>query len=282
MFTIPRKSPEATAPGVFGIPIITQLPQTVGAPFYQTPAGAISSAYSPGVTTGAFGKGVGAQAPFTRNPYYQAPFQLQAAAPASSIYTSAAGTQVLPSGQRVSAPFYKASTDPAYPSMSTQITATGQGNPVHSSIACSSDLKGFGQRLTFLLQENGGNPPDFKVQESLNLIQNCINERTANSARYGGPNLPHKAVLDSLNNLGKFIADYYSNAKNRGGITINYISVNDGFAIRLNNAELVNGRYYRNFQVTPRGSNLVSGGKRRGKEKSRKRNSKKSKTRKAH
>jgi hypothetical protein len=181
--------------------------------------------------------------------------------PGASVFSSPAGTSYTQSGQFIREPFYQAPLDPAYRSRSVEIEATGRGPAVHSSTACSSNLSGLAQRISSLLS---GSPTDDNVRLALNTLENCLNERTR-AAPAGGMNQAHQLVFDLIDKLGRFIADYYTNAgAERGGMGIQFLgSVSAGFQITLNRPVTYQGRQYTVFAVKTNTAYPVRGGKRK-------------------
>jgi hypothetical protein len=234
-------------------------------PFNPTPPAFLTGAQGQppfGPTPGPFGQiaALGSQG------YQRPPVQPQPAMqvfPGASVFSSPAGTAFQPSGQFVREPFYQAPVfDPAYRSRSVEIAATGRGPEVHSSIACSSNLAGLAQRISYMLS---GSPSDDNVRLALNTLENCLNERTR-AAPQSGMNQAHQTIFDLIDKLGHFIADYYTNAgAARGGMNVQYTgSVSNGFQVTLNNSINYQGRMYTVFAVKPSSTYPVRGGKRKG------------------
>jgi hypothetical protein len=298
MFSIPRLQPQATsgvAPGAFGgIPGISGafgmapgIPAQPAAPagFMAVPGGFAPAPFpisgfnptpptfltgAPGSAPGPFGPAPGGvfgqiaslgrqghqagPAPAVR----QQPMQIF---PGASVFSSPAGTSYQPSGQFAREAFYQAPIDPAYRSRSIEIEATGRGPAVHSSTACSSNFSGLAQRISYMLS---GSPTDDNVRLALNTLENCLNERTR-AAPASGMNQAHQMVFDLVDKLGRFIADYYTNAgAERGGMSIQYLgSVSAGFQVTLNRPVTYQGRQYTVFAVKSNTAYPVRGGKRK-------------------
>lgn len=262
-----------SSPGVFG----PFGPSLVPSEPYRPEGPGTAAAFG---TVQPFGTGMAAQHFPSRLPPFQPALQVFGAAPGASVFAAPAGTTTLPSGQVIRESYFKAPISPAFPSRSVEITETGRGNPVHSSIACSSDLAGLAQRVTALLEAS---PADQVVQQALNLLQNCMLERQANAARHGGMNPGHQKVYDLIDKLGNFIKDYYTNAgATRGGMRVIYMgAVDRGFQIYLQNAVPYAGRMYSRFQAEPSSLYPVAGGRRKVKKTRRaKRKSRKTRARK--
>jgi hypothetical protein len=141
------------------------------------------------------------------------------------------------------------SVSPAFPSRSVEISETGRGNPVHASVACSSNFQGLAQRLTFILDH----PSQQNMYEAIDVLDNCLNERVINSNRFGGMNPAHRTVFELVRRLKQFIFDYYSEYGQVGdSLGIQYTgTVNGGFVANLQRAIRTNGGIIDQFQIRP-------------------------------
>ena len=106
------------------------------------------------------------------------------------------------------------------PTQSTAIAYTpGLPQYVHAATACSSDLHNFAARVTAYFSTINPAMSDDLAQrqgeEGLQLIENCLAERYADSRRYGGFDAAHQEVYDLITQLGRFIEWYYKNAGKR-------------------------------------------------------------------
>jgi hypothetical protein len=218
-------------------------------PFGAAPGGVFGQIAAMGQQAPQRGPGTGVQQP---------PMQLF---PGASVFSSPAGTSYTPSGQFIREPFYQAPINPQYRSRSIEIEATGRGSAVHASTACSSNLSGLAQRISYILS---GNPTDDNVRLALNTLDNCLNERTR-AAPASGMNQGHQLVYDLISKLGFFIADYYTNAgAERGGMGIQFMGgVSSGFQVTLNRPVTYQGRQYTVFGIQPSNTFPVRGGKRK-------------------
>jgi hypothetical protein len=160
---------------------------------------------------------------------------------------------------------------PRLPTASTQM-AYWQGEPkyVHAASACSSDLQNLAARLTEYTQNIASLSTvqaTNNVNAMLQIIENCLSERYADSRRYGGMDYAHQRIYDMLRNLRDSVVDYFQ-AVGQYNIAIEYYQPERGdgyFIVNLSLATEMNGRHADMFKVDEHGATPIYRGGRRTK-----------------
>jgi hypothetical protein len=189
---------------IFNQPQTTQAPSTA---FGLATRGTVNVTPFAGTTPGAFAPATSV-APRTGYTLPSAPATARGVfGSPDNIYAAPSG--IGPGGQPER--YYKASTDLAYPSRSVELASDPRTAAyTHSSTACSSTFEGFAERMTSLLTRNPLTRES--INEALNLAQQCLTARQADTARFGAFDQSHKLAYDKVSRLGNFIAGFYNAA----------------------------------------------------------------------